>query len=184
MRKIDILQRLLKVFAICIALITLYFMLTAVWDIISIIICSNTDMVKSEFWKNILVYMQHGSREATLAYRWSGLVYSLADTVSFAMVFKYILDIIKAGTPFTPHAARHTVWIGLKTIFLPLIAELIALFIHLGYGVGSEYSDHMPVFVSIVFGIVLLFVSLLLHHGVELEEKLKRLSKEEQNNNP
>ena len=178
MRKIDVLQKLLKVFAVLVALATLYYALSALWNIISVIIYNYPALVKTEFWQNALVFIERGSREATLAYRWSGLVYSVADVISFGMVFKYILDVIKVGTPFTPHAARHMMWIGLKTIFLPLIAEIIALFIHLAYHVGSEYSDHMPVFVSIVFGIVLLFVSLLLHHGAELEEKLKNVHKE------
>lgn len=180
MRKIDLLQKLLGFFAAIVALATIYYTLSAIWNIISVIIYSFPEMVKTDFWQNALIYIERGSREATLAYRWSGLVYSVADIFSFAMVFKYILDVIKAGTPFTLHAAKHMTWIGLKTIFLPLVAEVIALFIHLGYGVGSEYSDHMPVLVSIIFGIVLLFVSLLLHHGAELEEKLKNSNNEDE----
>ena len=181
MKKIDILQKLLKVFAVGVAILTLYYVVAAVWDLTSAIVYHFPDVAKEDFWVGVLKYVEHENPAATLAYCWSGFVYSLADTISFAMVLKYLIDIIKAGTPFTPHAARHTMWIGVKTIFLPLVAELIALFIHLGYGVGSEYSDHMPVFISIIFGIVLLFVSLLLHHGAELEEQLKKAKEENKN---
>ncbi|MEE1198217.1 MAG: hypothetical protein U0K54_03620 [Acutalibacteraceae bacterium] len=179
MKKVELLQKMLKFFAACIFLAVLYYVISAIWNIVSVVIYYSAQNIDNSFWYDALKYIERSTPAATLAYRWSAIVYCVADMVSFIMVFKYLLDVIEEGTPFTPHSARHMTFIGLKTIFLPLIAELIALIIHLCYGVGSEYSDHMPVVISVIFGVVLLFVSLILHHVAELEEKLKNIENKE-----
>ena len=171
MKSLDKLLKRVRLFSYLTLVVTIFFCVYSVLKLISVALYYAQARIDSTFLQNIIGYVDYGSFSLTSAHVWSDFVYALADIFSFGVVYKYLRGVLEEGTPFTHHSAKHVMYLGIKTMVLPIIAETIAVIIYVAFGEYSHYSTHMPISVSIIFGIVLLLVALLIRHGAELKEE-------------
>ena len=74
MKKVELLQKMLKFFAACIFLAVLYYVMSAIWNVVSIVVYYSAQNIDKNFWHDVLKYIERSSPAATLAYRWSSIV--------------------------------------------------------------------------------------------------------------
>ena len=100
-------------------------------------------------------------------------VFALTDGILLAGALRYFKAEQADGTPFTYHGAVQIRKLGIRTIVLPLVANIVAAVLYAVSRVpeiargdwGSEWGISM--------GIVLILASLIFQYGADLEEKVK-----------
>ena len=109
----------------------------------------------------------------TLAVLLSNLVYITTDTVLLAFAGRYFKTEQAEGTPFTESGANSIRKLGIRCIWMPIVAVVIASVITVCLGVEQRGDvSNLP---SVVTGIVLILVSMIFRYGAELEEQNRSL---------
>lgn len=103
----------------------------------------------------------------------SDLVYLTTDAILLAFAGRYFKAEQAEGTPFTERGANLIRKLGIRCIWMPIAATVIASVITVCLGVerGGDVSS-LP---SVVTGIVLILASLIFRYGAELEEQNRSL---------
>lgn len=94
-----------------------------------------------------------------------------ADAVLFALAQSYLKAEQADGTPFTEQGASRLKALGIRCIWIPIVAIVIAEVIAVSQGLSDagEIGNHSEV----ITGIVLILVSMIFRYGAELEQKPK-----------
>lgn len=73
------------------------------------------------------------------------------------------------GTPFTQSGADQILRLGIRTIVLPLVAEILRAVFYEVFDVAQALRTDSGNLPSLIMGIVLILVSLIFRYGAELE---------------
>ena len=103
-----------------------------------------------------------------LAVLLSNLIYTATDAVLLAFAGRYFKTEQAEGTPFTENGANSIRKLGIRCIWMPIVAVVIASVITACLGAEGGDVSNLP---SVVTGIVLILASLIFRYGAELEEK-------------
>lgn len=99
----------------------------------------------------------------------SELVFLSADAILLTFARRYLLLEQAEGTPFTRSGAEQLKKLGIRCIYLPIVAMVIAAVVLVCLNVerGGDW-DNLP---SLVTGVVLILASMIFRYGAELEEQ-------------
>ena len=100
------------------------------------------------------------------------LTFTTASTaILLGFAHNYLKHELAGGTPFTESGAERLKMLGIRCIYIPIIARVISMAIAVWQGVsGLDIADNLP---SVVIGIALIIVSVVFRYGSELESKNK-----------
>ena len=94
-----------------------------------------------------------------------------ADAILLGFAHHYLKHEQEDGTPFTEKGAQRLKKLGIRCIYIPIIAFSVSAAIATWQGVTNlDIGGNLP---STVFGIGLILVSLVFRYGAELEESMK-----------
>lgn len=92
-----------------------------------------------------------------------------ADAILFGFAHHYLKHEQADGTPFTEKGAQRLRMLGIRCIYIPIIALSVSAAIATWQGVTHlDIGGNLP---STVFGIGLILVSLVFRYGAELESR-------------
>ena len=94
-----------------------------------------------------------------------------ADAILLGFAHHYLKHEQEDGTPFTEKGAQRLKKLGIRCIYIPIIAFSVSAAIATWQGVTNlDIGGNLP---STVFGIGLILVSLVFRYGAELEESMQ-----------
>lgn len=125
--------------------------------------------VFSLFGEPIAFYVGREDMNQTMAVLLSDLVHLTTDAILLSFAGRYFKTEQADGTPFTESGANLIKKLGIRCIWMPIVALVIASVITVCLGVerGGDVSN-LP---SVVTGIVLILASLIFRYGAELQEQ-------------
>lgn len=106
-----------------------------------------------------------------ICYMLSDTVFALTDGILALFAFLYFKAELEDGTPFTQNGAARIKRLGIQTIVLPLVAEIISEVIYSCFGL--KHANDWGSGVAVVLGITLILASLVFRYGAELEAREK-----------
>ena len=110
----------------------------------------------------------------TLAVLLSDLIMLTAEAILLSFAYRYFKTEQAEGTPFTENGANLLKRLGIRCIYMPIVAIVVASVITVCLGV--ERSGDVSNLPSLVTGIVLILASLIFRYGAELEERNRSLN--------
>ena len=119
------------------------------------------------FGEPIPIFEGGESLNQTLAVMLSNLVYMTTDAVLLGVAGQYFKMEQADGTPFTERGANLIKKLGIRCIWMPIVAIVVASVITTFLGVerGGDVSN-LP---SVITGLVLILTSLIFRYGAQLE---------------
>ena len=127
--------------------------------------------VFSLFGEPITIFSTTRSMSQTLAVLLADFVMITAEAILLSFALRYLKAEQAAGTPFTEAGADQLKRLGIRCIWMPIVAMVVASVIGVCYDVENIGSDsNLP---SLVTGIVLILASMIFRYGAALEEKCK-----------
>ena len=123
----------------------------------------------SLFGEPVTIFASGKGLNQTLAVLLSDLVYLTADAILLAFAGRYFKAEQAEGTPFTENGANLIRKLGIRCIWMPIVAIVIASVITVCLGV--EQSGDVSNLPSLITGVVLILASLIFRCGAELEER-------------
>lgn len=94
---------------------------------------------------------------------------AVAAAVLFGLAENYLKHEQEDGTPFTRSGAERLRMLGIRCIYVPLIARAVSVAIACWQGVKKvDIADNLP---SIIIGVALILVSLVFSYGADLENR-------------
>ena len=133
----------------------------------------NGGEVFSLFGEPVTIFASGKGLNQTLAVLLSDLVYLTADAILLAFAGRYFKAEQAEGTPFTENGANLIRKLGIRCIWMPIVAIVIASVITVCLGV--EQSGDVSNLPSLITGVVLILASLIFRYGAELEEQNRSL---------
>ena len=112
-------------------------------------------------------------QSAVLAVLLSDMILLVAEAVLLAFAGRYLNTEQAEGTPFTENGANLIQKLGIRCIWMPIVAVVIASVITVCLGV--ERSGDISNLPSVVTGIVLILASVIFRYGAELEKQNRSL---------
>lgn len=92
-----------------------------------------------------------------------------SDAILFGLAHSYLKSEQADGTPFTEKGAERLKKLGIRFIWIPIVAIAVSEAVAVWQGVES--NDIIGNSGSVITGIVLIIVSLIFRYGAELEQK-------------
>ena len=129
----------------------------------------NGGEVFSLFGESVTIFASGKGLNQTLAVLLSDLVYLTADAILLAFAGRYLKAEQAEGTPFTESGANLIRKLGIRCIWMPIVAIVIASVITVCLGV--EQNGDVSNLPSVITGVVLILASLIFRYGAELEER-------------
>ena len=125
------------------------------------------------FGEPVTIFASGEGLNQTLAELLSDLILLVTEAILLAFAGRYLKTEQDEGTPFTENGANLIRKLGIRCIWMPIVAIVIASVITVCLGV--ERSGDVSNLPSVVTGIVLILASLIFRYGAELEEKNRSL---------
>lgn len=125
--------------------------------------------VLSIFGEPITFYADGKGINQILAILLSDLVCLTADAILLSFAGRYFNTEQSEGTPFTENGAKLIRNLGIRCIYMPIVAIVVATVITVC--LGAERSGDISNLPSIVTGIILILASLIFRYGAELEKE-------------
>lgn len=121
------------------------------------------------FGEPVTIFAGGGGLNQTLAVLLSDLILLVTEAILLAFTGRYLKIEQAEGTPFTENGANLIRKLGIRCIWMPIVAIVLASVVTVCLGV-EENGDvsNLP---SVVTGIVLILASLIFRYGAELEER-------------
>ena len=131
----------------------------------------NGGQVFSLFGEPVTIFSSGKGLNQVLAVLLSDMVLLTADAILLGFTGGYFKAEQAEGTPFTENGANLLRKLGIRCIWMPIVAIVIAsvIAVCLDAGKGGNVS-RLP---SVTTGIVLILASLIFRYGAELEERVK-----------
>ena len=137
------------------------------------VLCSavwyNGGQVFSLFGEPVTIFSSGKGLNQVLAVLLSDMVLLTADAILLGFAGGYFKTEQADGTPFTENGANLLRKLGIRCIWMPIVAVVIASVITVC--LGAERSGDISNFPSLVTGIVLILSSLIFRYGAELEQR-------------
>lgn len=127
--------------------------------------------VFSLFGEPITPFSTGRSMNEMLATLLADFVMITSEAILLSFANRYLKAEQAEGTPFTEAGAEMLKKLGIRCIWLPIVAVTVACVIGVAFGVedAGDYSN-LP---SVAMGIVLILASMIFRYGAALEEKCK-----------
>lgn len=170
MKTLTTVQKTLHVFQILSRIAFIFSIVGAVFCAVGAL-CSlawfSGGQVFSLFGEPITYFTGREDASQVMAVLLSDLVFLTADAILLFFTNGYFKLEQAEGTPFTENGANLLKKLGIRCIYLPIVAEVIAAVILVCLGVerGGDISN-LP---TVGTGIALIVVSLIFRYGAELE---------------
>lgn len=133
----------------------------------------NGGQVFSLFGEPVTIFSSGEGLDQALAALLSDLILLATDAVLLGFAGRYFKIEQAEGTPFTENGANLIRKLGIRCIWMPIVAVMIASVITVCLGVESSGDiSNLP---GLVTGIVLILASLIFRYGAELEEQNRSL---------
>ena len=130
--------------------------------------------VFSLFGEPITFFAGREDMHRAMAVLLSELVCLTTDAILLGFAGRYFKTEQAEGTPFTESGADLIKKLGIRCIWMPIVAVVIASVITVCLGVESSSDiSNLP---SVVTGIVLILASLIFRYGAELEKQNRAVS--------
>ena len=126
------------------------------------------------FGEPVTVFAEGEGLNQMLAVLLSDMILLVAEAVLLAFAGRYLKTEQAEGTPFTENGANLIQKLGIRCIWMPIVAVVIASVITVCLGV--ERSGDISNLPSVVTGIVLILASVIFRYGAELEKQNRSLS--------
>lgn len=125
------------------------------------------------FGEPVTIFASGDGMNQMLAVMLSDLILLVTDAILLAFAGRYLKTEQADGTPFTENGANLIRRLGIRCIWMPIVAIVIVSVITVCLGVerGGDISN-LP---SVVTGIVLILASLIFRYGAELQEQNRLL---------
>ncbi|MGN0169469.1 MAG: hypothetical protein ACI39H_01750 [Lachnospiraceae bacterium] len=129
----------------------------------------NGGQVFSLFGQPMNAFVEAGDLQQAYAVLFTDMVYLTTDAVLLGFAGQYFKTEQAEGTPFTENGANSIKKLGIRCVWMPIVAIVIASVITTC--LGAEGVEDVSNLSSVVTGIVLILASLIFRYGAELEEK-------------
>lgn len=129
----------------------------------------NGGQVFSLFGQPIPAFAEGVELQRAYAVLLSDMVCLITDAILLAFAGQYFKTEQAEGTPFTENGANLIKKLGIRCIWMPIVAVVIASVITVCLGV--EKSGDVSSLPSVATGIVLILASLIFRYGAELEKR-------------
>lgn len=129
--------------------------------------------VFSLFGEPVTIFASGEGLDRMLAVLLSDLILLVTDTILLAFAGRYFKTEQAEGTPFTENGANLMKKLGIRCIWMPIVAIVMASVITVCLGV--EQSGDISNLPSVVTGIVLILASLIFRYGADLQEQNRLL---------
>ena len=128
----------------------------------------NGGQVFSLFGQPITAFAEGVELQRAYAVLLSDMVYLTTDAILLGFAGQYFKAEQAEGTPFTQSGANRIRKLGIRCIWMPIVAVVIAsvITVCLSVEIGGDVSN-LP---GVITGIVLILASLIFRYGAELEE--------------
>ena len=127
--------------------------------------------VFSLFGEPITIFSTTRTMSETLAIMLADFVIITVEAILLSFALRYLKAEQAAGTPFTEAGADMLKKLGIRCIWMPIVAMVLASVIGVCYNVENIGSDsNLP---SLATGIVLILASMIFRYGAALEEKCR-----------
>lgn len=125
------------------------------------------------FGEPVTIFASGDGMNQMLAVMLSDIILLVTDAILLAFAGRYLKTEQAEGTPFTENGANLIRRLGIRCIWMPIVAIVIVsvITVCLGVGRGGDISN-LP---SVVTGIVLILASLIFRYGAELQEQNRLL---------
>ena len=127
--------------------------------------------VFSLFGEPITIFSTTRTMSETLAIMLADFVMITVEAILLSFALRYLKAEQAAGTPFTEAGADMLKKLGIRCIWMPIVAMVLASVIGVCYNVENIGSDSN--LTSLATGIVLILASMIFRYGAALEEKCK-----------
>ena len=157
MKFLSIIQKIVKVAIVLIIIAISLFFAGAVYELI---------LVGIEL-------LTHGARTIDMdliTHALEHVVHFVANGILLLFVFRYLRHELHDGTPYTAEGAKELREIGIHTMIHPVITGSIITIIYVACGKTFPAFFTEGSFMGVILGFVLIFVSLMLRYGAELEK--------------
>lgn len=135
--------------------------------------------VFSLFGEPVTIFSTGAGMNQTLAVLLSDLIILTTEAILLGFAGQYIKTEQEEGTPFTENGAQLLKKLGIRCIWMPIVAVAIAAVITACF--GAEESRDISDLPGVVTGIVLILASVIFRYGSELEQQARaRISDGEQ----
>ena len=130
--------------------------------------------VFSLFGEPLTIFSTTRSMGETVAVMLADFVMITTEAILLSFALRYLKAEQAAGTPFTEAGAEMLKRLGIRCIWMPIVAMVVVSVIGVSYGVENIGSEsNLP---SLVMGIVLILASMVFRYGAALEETCKSIS--------
>ena len=129
--------------------------------------------VFSLFGEPVTIFASGEGLDRTLAVLLYDLILLVTDAILLAFAGRYFKTEQAEGTPFTENGANLIRKLGIRCIWMPIVAIVMASVITVCLGV--EQSGDISNLPGVVTGIVLILASLIFRYGAELQEQNRLL---------
>ncbi|MGN0718446.1 MAG: hypothetical protein ACI4LQ_01425 [Anaerovoracaceae bacterium] len=128
------------------------------------------------FGEPITFFIDSEGANQAMAVLLSDLVMLTTDAILLGFAGRYFKIEQAEGTPFTANGAELLKKLGIRCIYMPIVAVVIATVIMVS--LGTEESGDLSNLPGVVTGIVLILASIIFRYGAELEQKVKTENEE------
>ena len=126
------------------------------------------------FGEPVPIFADGEGLNQTLAVLLSDLIMLTAEAILLSNACRYFKTEQAEGTPFTENGADLLKRLGIRCIYMPIVAIVVASVITVC--LGAERSGDVSNLPSVATGIVLILASLIFRYGAELEERNRSLN--------
>ena len=127
--------------------------------------------VFSLFGEPITIFSTTRTMSETLAIMLADFVMITVEAILLSFALRYLKAEQAAGTPFTEAGADMLKKLGIRCIWMPIVAMVLASVIGVCYNVENIGSDsNLP---SLATGVVLIIASMIFRYCAALEEKCR-----------
>lgn len=127
--------------------------------------------VFSLFGEPITIFSTTRTMSETLAIMLADFVMITVEAILLSFALRYLKAEQAAGTPFTEAGADMLKKLGIRCIWMPIVAMVVASVIGVCYNVENLNVDsNLP---SLATGVVLILASMIFRYGAALEEKCR-----------
>lgn len=123
------------------------------------------------FGQPVILFSGSGNLNEALAVLLADFVMVTAEAILLSFACRYLKAEQAAGTPFTQAGADQIKKLGIRCIWLPIVAMVVASVIGVCFNV--ERLDSYSNLPSLATGIVLILASMIFRYGATLEEQCK-----------
>lgn len=129
----------------------------------------NGGEVFSLFGEPVTIFASGKGLNRTLAVLLSELIMLVNEAILLFFAGRYLKAEQAEGTPFTENGANLIRKLGIRCIWMPIVAIVLASVVTVC--LGAEESGDVSNLPSVVTGIVLILASLIFRYGAELEDR-------------